>query len=55
MIHFQEDLYFTCSRNLVVFVVIYGFVTCFVDTLFVYLAVTGVMHEADDTYSIQST
>ena len=42
----------TRSRNLVIF--LHGFVTCICSYILWLLAVMGVKHEADDTYSIRS-
>ena len=58
-IHSQDNFYLTCSRNLVAFVIYMdlslGFVTWICLYLNWLLAVTGVMHEADDAYSVWST
>ena len=64
MIHFQDNFYLTWNRNLVLILLFtwicrldlsLGFVTWICLNLNWLLAVTGVMHEADDAYSILST
>ena len=64
MIHFQDNFYLTWNRNLVLILLFtwichldlsLGFVTWICLNLSWLLAVTGVMHEADDAYSIRST
>ena len=64
MIHFQDNSYLTWNRNLVLILLFtwicrldlsLGFVTWICLNLNWLLAVTGVMHEADDAYSIRST
>ena len=64
MIHFQDNFYLTWNRNLVLILLFtwicrldlsLGFVTWICLNLNWLLAVTGVMHEADDAYSIRST
>ena len=55
MIHSQDDLHLTYNRTLVVFDVMHGIVTWICRYVIRFLAVTGVMHEADDAYSIRST
>ena len=64
MIHFQDNFYLTWNRNLVLILLFtwicrldlsLGFVTWICPNLNWLLAVTGVMHEADDAYSIRST
>ena len=47
--------YLTCSRNLVFFCYSDGFVAWICLNIHWLLVVTGVMHEADDAYSIWST
>ena len=64
MIHFQDNFYLTWNRNLV-FILLFtwicrldlslGFVTWICLNLNWLVAVMGVMHEADDAYSIWST
>ena len=54
MIHSQDNFYLTWSRNLVAFVIYIDLSLGFV-YLNRLLAVTGVMYEANETYSIQST
>ena len=51
-IHSQDNLYLTCGRNLTA---LRGFLTRICLYLNWLLAVTSVIHEADDAYSIQST
>ena len=64
MIHFQDNFYLTWNRNLVLILLFtwifrlnlsLGFVTWICLNLNWLLAVMGVMHEADDAYSIRST
>ena len=64
MIHFQDNFCLTWNRNLVLILLftwicrldlLLGFVTWICLNLNWLLAVTGVMHEADDAYSIWST
>ena len=64
MIHFQDNFYLTWNRNLLLILLFtwicrldlsLGFVTWICLNLNWLLAVTGVMHEADDAYSIRST
>ena len=52
---FISRIILTCNRNLVSFCYLHGFVAWICLNLNWLLGVTGVMHEADDAYSIRST
>ena len=51
MIHFQDSFIFIWQYFSLVFIVLHGFVNPYI----LLFALRGVVHEADDAYSIQST